>query len=119
GFAKDGGVTVNLSYWVFPALQDLNDLDPAPEWPELIESGLSLLRSGRFGRWQLPADWLRLADTLETAPDFKPRFGYDAVRIPLYLIWAGLDTPDNLGPFNEFWGHFRFARFVPPWTALS
>lgn len=119
GFVKEGRVTINLSYWVFPALQDLNQLDPAPEWGKLIESGLSLLQSGRFGRWQLPSDWLRLADKPEIAPDFKPRFSYDAVRIPLYLIWAKLDSPDNLRPFNEFWGYFQFARFVPAWTALA
>jgi len=119
GFVKEGGVTINLSYWVFPALQDLNQLDPAPEWGKLIESGLNLLQSGRFGRWQLPSDWLRLADKPEISPDFKPRFGYDAVRIPLYLIWAKLDSPDNLRPFNEFWGYFRSAGFVPAWTALA
>jgi endoglucanase len=119
GFVKEGGVTVNLSYWVFPALQELNELDPAPEWGKLIESGLGLLQSGRFGRWQLPSDWLRLADKPEIAPDFKPRFSYDAVRIPLYLIWAKLDSPDNLKPFNEFWGYFQSARFVPAWTAFA
>ena len=119
GFIKAGGVTINLSYWVFPALQDLDRLDPAPEWGNLIASGLHLLQWGRFGRWQLPADWLQLAVMPEIAPDFKPRFSYDAVRIPLYLIWAKLDNPDNLRPFNEFWGYFQFARFVPAWTALA
>ena len=119
GFVKEAGVTINLSYWVFPALQDLNRLDPAPEWGKLIESGLNFLQTGRFGRWQLPSDWLRLADKPEIAPGFMPRFSYDAVRIPLYLIWAKLDSPDNLRPFNEFWGYFLLARFVPAWTALT
>ena len=119
GFVKAGTMTVNLSYWVFPALQDLNRLDPAPEWEKLIASGLSLLKAARFGRWQLPADWLRVADKVDIAPDFKPRFSYDALRIPLYLVWAKLDSPDNLKPFNEFWGHFQSARFVPAWTALA
>jgi len=119
GFVKPEGVTINLSYWLFPALQDMHRLDPAPEWADLIESGLNLLRSGRFGRWQLPPDWLRIADKLEIAPEFKPRFSYDAVRIPLYLIWAKLDNADNLKAFNDFWGHFTGARFVPAWSALS
>jgi endo-1,4-beta-D-glucanase Y len=119
GFVKEDGVTVNLSYWVFPALQDLNQLDPAPEWAKLIDTGLGLLRSGRFGRWQLPPDWLRVAEPPVPAPDFPPRFGYNAVRIPLYLIWARLDSPDNLKPFNEFWEYFRTARFVPAWTSLA
>jgi endoglucanase len=119
GFIKAGAVTINLSYWVFPALQDFNRLDPAPEWEKLIASGLTLLQAARFGRWQLPPDWLRLADKPEVAPDFKPRFSYDAVRIPLYLIWAKLDSPDNLRPYNEFWEYFQFARFLPAWTALA
>lgn len=119
GFVKEGQVTVNLSYWLFPALQDLNRLDPAPEWGQLIESGLKLLQTGRFGRWQLPPDWLRLAEKPEIAPDFKPRFGYDAIRIPLYLIWAKLDTPDNLKPFKDFWGYFKSAPFIPAWSNLT
>lgn len=119
GFVKEGWVTVNLSYWMFPALQDLNRLDPAPEWGQLIESGLKLLQTGRFGRWQLPADWVRIAEKPEIAPDFKPRFGYDAVRIPLYLIWAKLDNPDNLKPFRDFWGYFKSAPFVPAWSNLT
>jgi len=119
GFVKDDRVTVNLSYWMFPALQELNQLDPAPEWGQLIESGLKLLQTGRFGRWQLPSDWLRLGDKPELAPDFKPQFGYDAVRIPLYLIWAKLDNPDNLKPFRDFWGYFKTAPFVPAWSNLT
>lgn len=119
GFVKADSVTINLSYWVFPALRELGQLDPAPEWGRLIESGLILLRSARFGRWQLPPDWLRLADKAEIAPGFPPRFSYDAVRIPLYLIWAKLDSPDNLRPFNEYWGYFQGAPFVPAWTALG
>jgi len=119
GFVKDGQFTVNLSYWMFPALQDFNQLDPAPEWGQLIESGLKLLQTGRFGRWQLPADWVRLASKPEISPDFKPHFGYDAIRIPLYLIWAKLDTPDNLKPFRDFWGYFKSASFVPAWSNLS
>ena len=67
----------------------------------------------------MPSDWLRLGERPEIAPGFKPRFSYDAVRIPLYLIWAKLDSPDNLRPFNEFWGYFPFASFVPRWTVLA
>lgn len=119
GFVKEGQFTVNLSYWMFPALQDLNRLDPAPEWGQLIESGLKLLQTGRFGRWQLPSDWLRLGEKPELAPDFKPRFGYDAIRIPLYLIWAKLDNPDNLKPFKDFWGYFKSSPFIPAWSNLN
>ena len=38
---------------------------------------------------------------------------------PLYLIWAKLDTPDNLKPFRDFWGYFKSASFVPAWSNLT
>jgi endoglucanase len=118
GFLRDGAPIVNLSYWVFPALQAMSRLDPAPEWPRLIATGLQLLQTARFGRWQLPSDWLMLADKPVLAPGFPPRFGYDALRIPLYLIWARLDNPANLKPFTDFWGSFPDS-FLPAWSALN
>lgn len=119
GFDKPERLTVNLSYWVFPALVELERADPAPEWRRLIDSGLELLALARFGRWQLPPDWLQVEPELAVAPDFPPRFGYNAVRIPLYLVWAGLGEGARLDPFLDFWDHFDGAGFVPPWTDLG
>ncbi len=90
GFVDAGKVTLNLSYWVFPALRALAAVAPAPAWQALAASGLGLLEAARFGRFGLPPDWLAL-DPPRPAPGFAPRFGYDAVRIPLYLVWAGID----------------------------
>jgi endoglucanase len=120
GFEPAEGPVVNLSYWVFPALRALAAVDPAPEWAALEASGLAILGAARFGRWQLPADWLQLrGDKLVPAPGFPARFGYDAWRIPLYLHWAGLATPQRLAPFHEYWAHFDGARFLAAWTLLS
>lgn len=119
GFVKENGVIVNLSYWVFPAFQAMNEIDPAPEWQQLTQSGLNLLAMARFGRWQLPPDWMLLSDQASLATEFKPQFGYNAVRIPLYLVWAKLDTPENLKVFADFWGHFDGAKFTPAWTNLN
>ncbi len=119
GFASADGSIVNLSYWVFPAFSALNDVDPAPEWNELRNTGLALLREAHFGRWGLPPDWLSVGGTLAPAADFPQRFGYDAVRIPLYLMWARLDTPELLSPFRDYWGYFSGARFLPAWTDLT
>ncbi len=119
GFENSGRLVLNLSYWVFPALQELEALDPAPEWQSLRTAGLALLRESRFGRWGLPSDWIDLADTPAPAADFPGRFGYDAIRIPLYLMWAGLDTPELLEPYRNYWSYFKGAGFMPTWTDLS
>lgn len=119
GFDKADGMTINLSYWIFPALRDISLADPAPEWEELARTGINLLLEGHFGRWGLPADWMVLGDKLAPASGFPARYGYDAVRIPLYLIWAGRETPELLRPFRAYWDHFRGARFMPAWTNLA
>jgi endoglucanase len=119
GFLHDGLATANLSYWVFPALQALSRADPDPAWPALIDSGIRLLENARFGRWELPPDWLQLSDPLSPAPDRPVRFGYDAIRIPLYLIWAGLGNDQRLRPYRAYLEYFQGASFLSPWTNLE
>ena len=118
GFDKSDGITINLSYWVFPALRDLPRADPSPEWGELTRSGISILGYARFGRWGLPPDWLQLGDKVRPADGYPERFSYNAVRIPLYLLWAGLETDDLLMPYRKFWGYFSTDRYLPAWTNL-
>ena len=119
GFVNEQGTVVNLSYWIFPAFRELADITHAAEWTELEKSGLQLLAMARFGRWQLPPDWLQVGEQFAPAAPFAPRFSYDAVRIPLYLLWSG-DADDKLmQPYVDFWGYFADAPFVPAWTNLQ
>ena len=119
GFDKPEGMTVNLSYWVFPALREIGRADPAPEWDELASTGIAMLQYSRFGRWGLPPDWLKLGDKVVPADGFPTRFGYDAVRIPLYLLWSRKESAALLKPYREFWAHFAGAGFLPAWTNLK
>ena len=67
GFDTPQGTVVNLSYWVFPAFDALNKVDPHPQWDALTTSGLRLVEIARFGRWQLPPDWLLLVNQIGRA----------------------------------------------------
>ncbi len=117
GFEHDDRLVLNLSYWVFPALQRFAEADADPVWQRLIDSGLRLLEQARFGTWRLPSDWVEAAQILRPAAGRPPRFGYDAVRIPLYLVWGGFDEPSYLEPFLKFWN--AFSGFLPPWVDLE
>ncbi len=121
GFVSDKGVVINLSYWIYPALPALNDLDPSPEWAALEKSGLALIDQAQFGEWKLPPDWLGITPQgkLFLPADHPQRFSYDAIRIPLYLVWAGQDTPARLKPCRAFWGEFAQVPFVGAWTNLN
>jgi len=121
GFDKEAGVTLNLSYYVFPAFEAMRRLDGSDVWERLERAGLDLLTEGRFGRWGLPADWMTVAadGTLAPADGWPPRFGFDAVRIPLYLVWSGNGTPERLAPYRAFWGQFDTDRQMPSWAGLE
>lgn len=121
GFVRDDGSAIlNPSYYVYPALPAFDRLVPSYEWDRLRQDGLGLLDKARFGKWRLPSDWVSLdpGGAVKPAPDFPPRFGFDAVRVPLYLIWAGLATPELLAAYLDFWGSFGDGP-VAAWTDLA
>ncbi|MCW6508392.1 glycosyl hydrolase family 8 [Lichenifustis flavocetrariae] len=90
GDQPDGPI-VNPSYFVFPAFDALIAVAPEIEWARIKAAGLKIITESRFGPQRLPADWVSLAGkTPQPARNFPPTFGYDAIRIPLYLAWSGL-----------------------------
>jgi endo-1,4-beta-D-glucanase Y len=119
GFAREGRFTVNLSYWVFPAFADFKRLDPSPVWDALSEDGLKLQAAARYGRWQLPPDWLELHDGMRISPQRRPLFSYDAIRIPLYMLW------NKMMSVQAAEGYLSYARrakeekgYLPAWVNL-
>lgn len=104
GFQTPEVTVVNLSYWVFPAFNDLEKIDPADEfWSDLSNSGFELISKAAFGRMGLPPDWLEVRPNFQPASNFEPVFGYNAIRIPLYLGWVADNDyiADLLKPFAD------------------
>ncbi|WP_439596524.1 glycosyl hydrolase family 8 [Falsiroseomonas sp.] len=121
GFVHADHLVVNLSYWVYGALRMLGEAFPDPAWHALRDGGLQLAREARFGRWGLPPDWLRLpmggSSPVPAAP-WPPRFSWDAVRVPLHLVWGGHLREPVLRACAEFWGDPRW-RTMPAWVDLT
>lgn len=119
----NGTPQLNLSYWMFPAFRELDALVPSPKWQALVDSGLELLRRARFGAFRLPSDWISLDANgdpfihADDAPNKRPRFGYDAIRIPLYLAWGG--HAGELGPFAAWGAAKPNAKWTPAWVDLT
>lgn len=82
------GVTLNPSYFIWPALDLFSRLDGEGTWGAVIESAETMVRAARFGPSGLPTDWIMVGPDAKPvpAPDKPPRFGFDAVRVPLYAI---------------------------------
>jgi len=118
GFVGEDFVDLNLSYWFMPALRDFAIVDPDGPWQRLISDGRRLLEDARFGELRLPVDWLRLYSNgiAEPSPNFPPRFGFDAVRIPLYFAWANFGADEALQGIAEFW---RGGAAAPAWINVE
>ncbi len=98
------GPVVNLSYWIFEALPVLSRLAPEADWSALSTTGLDLVLAARFGPAKLPSNWISLHGASPApAHGFDDQFGYDAIRVPLYLIRAGIADQSNLEPFAAAW----------------
>ena len=106
GFAaadRPDGPVVNLSYWVFEALPTMARLVPEVDWNALRQSGLWLVETARFGQAGLPTDWISVHGAAAPAAGFDPDFGYNAIRVPLYLLRAGVKDARWLAPFSASW----------------
>jgi endo-1,4-beta-D-glucanase Y len=111
GFAaedRNDGPVVNLSYYVFPALGRLSLVAPEIDWTGIMQSGLTLLKATQTGSSRLPGDWTALKDgTPKPAQGFPNAFAYNAIRIPLYLSWAGIGEREHYEPFAAWARHRR------------
>ncbi len=120
GFSHAGHVTLNPSYYHFPALAALAAALPDGRWGRLQQDALWLLDAGRFGPWRLPPDWLRLTrdGALSPAPEWPRRFSWDAVRVPLHLVWGGHAGHAAVGAALDFW--LQPDHPAPPaWASLQ
>ncbi len=106
---------VNPSYFVFPAFRDLAQVDPSPVWETLFKDGLTVIDASRNGPLGLPADWVLLDDPVTPWRDRPARFGYEAIRIPLFLTWAQRTNHPALRACARYLQQPGF----PAWVALD
>lgn len=97
------GPVVNLSYWIFPAMEKLKAITPKIDWDGYRASGYTLARAARFGQANLPTDWISIQKgKASPAEGFPPRFSYNAIRVPLYLAWTASPNKEALQPYVAF-----------------
>jgi endoglucanase len=119
GFDRPDHFVINPSYYTFALFADLAPLAPSPLWNTLRLEGTALMLQGRYGKWLLPPDWLRVDrrdGALSIAAGWPARFSFDAIRVPLHLAWAGLPAEPVFDSFRRYWTAPRAA--LPAWTDL-
>jgi len=98
-------------------LDAFRTVDGSGQWSTLIEDGETLMNRARFGALFLPTDWIDLLAEarVEPALGHPARFGFDAVRIPLYLLLSG--RGERTKNFAQFWAaYLQQERPIPAWV---
>ncbi len=100
----DGGPVVNPSYYVLEAIPLLQRLAPESGWDGIAASALPFLERARFGPALLPSEWVAVGGRT-FVPVAMPAavFSYNAIRVPLYLVRAGITAPAALDPYRIAW----------------
>lgn len=117
GFLEDDVAILNPSYYVWPALDAFARLEPL--WNDVISDGADMIGAAAFGTWRLPTDWIQLDATslVQPAAGRPARFGFDAVRVPLYLQMSGRTA--ELGRFTRYWRETERAGGWPAWIDVT
>ena len=83
--ATDDLVIINPSYYMSRALIELGEAFGHVDLVRTAAHGEELLRDPQAMR-----DWIAVTKNgIEAAADLSDAFGWDALRIPLYLFWSG------------------------------
>lgn len=91
GFVEEAGLRLNPSYLILPAYAWFARYDDAAFWRQVHEDGLRFIgRCSAFSDFRLPPDWVLLKESaLEINGPKGGLFGFEAMRILLYLSWDG------------------------------
>jgi endoglucanase len=112
GFTEPSGLVLNTGYLVFPAFTRFSVVDHAKFWNRIYSDGLKILKKARFSRFNLPSDWIRIQNgTVSVFTAKSPYFGYEAIRLPLYMIWD--DNREQLEGFSKYLQFVQKSNYLP------
>ncbi len=118
GFTAKDSITLNPSYFIFPAWRDFAKRSYLANLWTLINDSQQLLAEIDWGREKIPTDWITLYANGKTAPAKKwpARVSYDAIRVPLYMKWDQANNP-LLSRWQSWFS--RYSRLsMPAWENM-
>lgn len=97
--SEDGAITLNPSYWVFPAFDAFARIDDPVFWGDVSRSGerIVALASARG----FTPNWLSFP-SMKPAAGLSSRSSYDALRVPLWMAWSGRSSP-TFTAWRQLW----------------
>jgi len=98
GFICGDVLTFNPSYLLLHLFKEFARYDNKETWEKLYRDSIDLLNKSRFGRFSIHPDWadVNILTGVVNLNKEKNLFGFDAIRVPLFLSYARkrYDDPD-------------------------
>ncbi len=113
GFHSEERVTLNPSYFIYPAFAHFSRYEDTLFWQKLSTHCLNITFYTLFTRLKLPANWIRIDKNGTISLDHERRkyFGYEAIRIPLYLSISKKKT--HLRAFSKYLNFNEKLGYLP------
>ncbi len=112
GFQEKSGVVLNTGYLILPAFSMFYGVDDTKFWTGIYNDSLKILKKARFSSFKLPSDWILIQNgNVSVYTPKSSSFGYEAIRIPLYMIWD--DNREGLEFFSPYLQFVQKSGYLP------
>lgn len=95
-FLDSSKITINPSYYIFPALKAVSQHTYQKRWKKIADDGKKIITSVEGLKVPITPDWLTMTldGKVEVSDKWPARSSYDAIRVPMYLYWEDQNAPE-------------------------
>ncbi|WP_406019035.1 glycosyl hydrolase family 8 [Succinivibrio sp.] len=110
-FLENSRITINPSYYIYPALKAVNKHTYQKKWKQLADEGKKLITAVEDRKVPITPDWitLDLNGKVQVSDRWPARSSYDAIRVPLYLYWED-ENALELAEWKKWFSSFPADR---------
>ena len=117
GFKDKDFLILNPSYLILPAFKLFSKFENKKFWEKIYQDSVWLLSKARFGLLKLPSDWILLKeDGIFIHEEKSIYFGYNAVRVLLYLCIEKEKSLSSIG--SRIIDIYKRFSYIPLWIDL-
>ena len=119
-FTSSNSFIINPSYFILPAFVDIAEFTKDTLWVEVYLNSLLIVTNTLNHKGiNFITDWVEVngLGQIYYSSQHEPTFGYDAIRVPLYLAWC--KNNKHLELFNKFWMSFDHWNRAPSWINVK
>ena len=112
GFQKSDRLSINPSYFILPAFRLFAKTENKPFWNKIYSDSISIIGKSQFGKWGLPSEWIKLSESgMEPDTRKSPYFGYNAIRVLLYLSYES--KPEYPKGLKKIFSSYHRNGYIP------